>query len=126
MNLQQHFHPEIFLSVFRSLVMANKLLEVAKEYKERTGQRPRIAFNVGAGHAQMEDFLQVGQDACRKLIAIHPYPILKSSIDNSDGVDNFCTARLFKVSVDQGAVEVTERKVVDQELRRQLEHLTTT
>lgn len=121
--LQQHLHPEFSVSVFRSLVMADKLLEVAKDYREKTGRKARIAFNVGLGHAQIEDFLQVGQDVCRRLITLHPQPILKSSIDHSDGLDNFCTARLFKVSVTQGLVEVEERKVIDQELRGQLEYL---
>lgn len=118
-----YLHPEHAYALFRSLVMADKLLEVAKDYKERTGKRPQIAFNVGAGHAQIEDFLQAGQGICRKLITMHPYPILQSSFDGVGGVDNFCTARLFKVVVDEGRVEVGERKVIDQELRGQLEVL---
>lgn len=122
-SLNQYLHPEQAYAVFRSLVMANKLLEVAKDYKERTGQKARISFNVGGGHAQMEDFLQAGQDVCRKLIVLHPKPILENSIDNAGGVVNFCTARIFKVSVTEGLVEVDERKVIDKELRKQIEHI---
>lgn len=136
--LTQHLHPETVEVFFRSLVMADKLLEVARDFQQATGRKARIAFNVGLGHANIEDFLLAGQDFCRKLILAHPDFFLKDAIGRNGGIRNFATARLFKMPTGlkaedfsgtsptspeqiQKLDEITDRHVTDQRLVESLD-----
>lgn len=124
-------HPEDIIIFFRSLIMADKLLTVADEFNERTGRKPKIAFNVGVGHSNVEDFLKLGGDFCRKLILAHPTLFLSEVVKKNGGVTNFASSRLFKLPEDlnynasipnSGSPlgETTERFVVDRKLEQGL------
>ena len=77
--------------------MADKLLEIAKEKKAEKSE-PRIAFNVGRGHSGIEDFLILGQDACRNIITSFYSPaFVRKAIDSNHGPQKFSSARLLKL-----------------------------
>lgn len=126
------FHPEDVSVFFRNAVMAIKMLNVASEMKDSSGGRlPKFVFQVERGHAGIEDFLQIGTDSCRNLILAYPKSFLKEVVSINGGVENFCTARLFKLPKDFRTVSgripddvvrlITERRVVDTKLKERLE-----
>lgn len=90
-GLASHLHPEEVYVFFRSLVMTEKLLVAAEDYKTRTGLKPKIAYRVGAGHGNIEDFLQAGQDFCRALILAHPKGFLEKVVELNGGAEKFCS-----------------------------------
>jgi len=96
-GLVSNLHPENTTRFFRDLIMAEKMLEAAREYKERTGTKPKIAYDVGIGHGGVEDFLQAGQNITRALILAYPTPILKDAVKNNGGIEEFCTINLYKL-----------------------------
>ena len=127
--IESHAHPEESMVFFRNAIMADKLLTVSEDIKERTGKKARIAFQVGSGHAGIEDFLQAGQDFCRGLILAYPKWYLRSTMELNNGIKDFSSARLFKlpenltqVDIDSGGrlSETTERRVVDEKLEKAL------
>lgn len=131
-GITSDFHPEDVSVFFRNAVMAIKMLTVASEMKDSSGGRlPKFVFQVEGGHAGIEDFLQIGADSCRNLILAHPKDFLKEVVSINGGVENFCTARLFKLPKNfhmvNGAIPnnvaklITERKVVDTKLKERLE-----
>jgi len=129
MAIDSHMHPELSVDFFRNIVMADKLLTVSEDIGKRTGKKARIAFNVGAAHSGIEDFLQAGHDFCRSLILAYPKLYLRSAVDLNNGIKDFCSARLLKLPEnltegDVGSGEklslTTERRVVDEKLERAL------
>ena len=126
-GLQSHLHPELPLVFFRNALKADKLLTVATEYKNRTGEKPKVAFNVGAGHSGIEDFLQAGSNVCRGIILAHPRNFLDLVVEVNGGVEDFSSARLLTLPANLKANEpyeirtsklkqMTERKVTDTQL----------
>lgn len=94
-GLASHLDPENHLLFFRNLIMADKILTVAEAIKKETGKRPKIAFNVGAAHVGMEDFLMAGHDFCRWLLSNYPPDFIENVAETNGGLENFCTARVL-------------------------------
>lgn len=87
-------HPEEVIIHFRSAVMADKIMEAAKIYKQASGRKAKISFNVGAGHASMEDFLQLGQNFTRDFIMAHPEWVIGEMVETNGGSHQFSTGRI--------------------------------
>jgi hypothetical protein len=115
----------------RSAVMAEKLLALGDEYKARTGRAPKIGFNVGAGHSNIEDLLQAGRDVCRGAVLLYPTSVLRELTALNGGIEDFCSVRIFQLpenlTVDespesraQKLSKVTGRRAVDTELAQAL------
>lgn len=96
-GLASHLHPEDIYVFFRSFVMAEKLLVAAEDYKTRIGVKPKTAYRVGAGHGNIEDFLQAGQDFCRALILAHPKEFLEKVVELNGGPEKFCSLYGYKL-----------------------------
>lgn len=127
-----NLHPEDPLVFFRSLVMANNMMEVAKDFRQKTGEKAKIAFDVGAAHGNIEDFLLAGQDFCRVLISRHPKFFLSKVVKQNGGITAFCTSRLFKLPTDLRAEDLdqspklesaAEREVTDHILAKRLKNI---
>lgn len=127
--IESHMHPELSVIFFRNIVMADKLLTVSEDIRERTGKKAKIAFNVGQGHVGIEDFLQAGHDFCRGLILAYPKLYLRSTVELNNGIRDFSSSRLFKLPENLTAEDImngerlketTERRVVDEKLEKAL------
>lgn len=127
--IESHMHPELSMFFFRNLMMADKLLTVSEDIHKRTEQKAKIAFQVGDGHAGIEDFLQAGHDFCRSLIVAYPKQYLRSTVELNSGIKDFCSVRLFKlpenlteddVASGEKLNSATERRVVDEKLEKAL------
>ncbi len=126
--MQADTHPELLGVFFRNLVMADKLLTVGKEIKAKTGNIPKIGFEVEGGHSGIEDLLLAGDNFCRALILAYPKAILQGIVDKNSGIRDFCSARLLKLSKTPTAdgagnkIEVVgDRRVIDEKLQIDLE-----
>lgn len=128
-GITSSLHPEDTVSMFfRNLVMADKMLTVAEDIEQKTGQKAKIGFNVEYGHNGIGDFLRVGHDICRWIIAQHPKSVLQGVADLNGGSENLWTARLFKFPkgfFEEGSEkrweQVGDRTVVDTKLKEMLE-----
>lgn len=113
------------------------MLIVAEDFEKKSGRKPRIAFNVGAAHSGIEDFLVAGHEFTSWLIAQYPKPILWRIIEENGGIDNFCSARILTLPDGIKAEElgdasqreevgryldktVVSEKIVDDKLREML------
>lgn len=127
-GLQSNTHPEQLVVFFRNLIMADKMLTVADDFKQKTGRKAQIAFNVEYGHNGVQDFLRVGPDICRWLISRYPKKVLRDIGDLNGGNESLWTARLFKFpkdffnrDVEKRWENVEDRKVIDVKLKEVLE-----
>lgn len=103
-SLVSDLHPEQVLVFLRNLVLADKFLQVGKDFQENHGRKAKIVLNIGAAHGGIEDFLRAGQDVCRELIMAYPDFVLKYFVESAGGIENFCTARLLKITTPKMAV----------------------
>lgn len=94
-GLVSNTHPENHILFFRNLVMADKMLTVAEAMHQQNNLRARIAFNVGAGHAGIEDLLRAGHDFCRMVVMLYPTDFLRAIVEINGNVENFCTTRVI-------------------------------
>lgn len=100
-GLTQHLKPEDHLIFLRNLVMADKMMTVAEQFYKEKGKKPRIAFNVGALHAGIEDFLIAGHNLTRWLIEQYPNDVLTEIVKyNGGSLEEFCTARILTLPSD--------------------------
>jgi len=129
-----YLHPEHTVLNLRSLVMADKMLEMAKDFKLRTNKRVKMAFQVGSAHSNIEDFLEAGQDFCRSLIFKYPDFILKNYLEVNSGAENFATSRIYSLPTGLSTTDLDfhqkiatgtiERRVVDYNLANALSKIT--
>lgn len=116
-----HMHPEQPMVFLRNAIMANKLLLTGKYLKEKLGRQPNIAFWVGAGHSGIEDFLQLGQEACRKAITLYPKFYLEYVIDGNGGAEDFSSALLaYPRATGENQYAFDLVKITDQKLLERL------
>ncbi len=127
--MDSHLHPELLNVFFRNLMMSDKLLTVASVYCSKMGRVPKIAFQVEGGHSGIEDLLQAGPEVCRALVLAYPDFVLRQLVDRNGGVEDFCSARLFKLPPDLRPQDIanneilgktSERVVTDEKLKRAL------
>lgn len=116
-----HIHPEQPELFLRNAVMADKLLLTGRYLKEKLGRQPNIAFWVGAGHSGIEDFLQAGQEVCRKAIALYPKVYLRHVVDNTGGDEDFSSALLaYPHATGENQYTYDLVKITDQKLLERL------
>lgn len=132
LGMSSDFHPENTGEFFRNVVMADKMLHVASNTESVKGNNPlHLAFQVEAMHSGIEDFLQLGPDACRAVILAHPKEFIREVVDMNGGIEKFCTSRIFRLpkgahTLNENMTDVidgysTERKIVDTKLKQSLE-----
>ncbi len=113
-----HIHPEQPLIFLRNAIMANKLLLTGEHLKRKLGRKPNIAFWVGGGHSGIEDFLQLGQEACREAISLYPSLYLHHVVDDNGGAEEFSSALLAypraagENQYTYDLVKITDRKLM--------------
>jgi len=112
-GLSSQIHPENPIIFFRNIMFARKLQFLGEVASKEKGQKAQISYNVGKGHAGIEDFLHIGKDWTLAFLNIFPKPYLKAVIDTNGGLENFCSNVLF----DPNAQNPTKTVLVDQELK---------
>lgn len=135
-GLQSNLHPEEMGTFFRNLMITNKMLTVAEDIKQKTGKKAKIGFNVEYAHNGIEDFLKLGHGICRWMISMYPKEILNTVANTPEapdflpngGIEGLWTSRLLKLPKDffeqdpeKRWEQVSDRKVVDLELKQMLE-----
>lgn len=118
-GLIKHTHPEDHMVFFRNVVMADKMLTVAEEMKKHSGRNPRIAFQVGAAHAGIEDFLVAGHNFTRWLLLQYPEDFLWDVVEESGGIKVFSSARSILLKSPTGVK--SDETIVDEALLKSLE-----
>lgn len=120
-GITSHMHPEQPALFLRNALMADKLLLTGAYLKEKLGRQPNVAFQVGLAHSGIEDFLQAGQEACRKAIALYPKPYLNYVIKINGGAEDFSSALLAYPKVtDENQYTFDLVKITDQKLLESL------
>lgn len=120
-GITSHMHPEQYVIFFRNAIIADKLLLTGKHLKEKLGRKPNIGFWVGVGHSGIEDFLQLGQDTCRKAINLYPESFLKYFIRESGGAEDFSSVLLaYPRVLPDGKFSYELDKITDKELMESL------
>lgn len=127
-GLASHTVQEDHVVFFRNLVMANKLLTLAQSQKKKEGKL-KIAFNVGAAHAGIEDFLTLGHDFTRWLINQYPTSFLEEFVNVNGSIENFTSLRIFTLPPDlkkeqltdpDENIEILEERMYDESLLKTL------
>lgn len=106
-GLQEHFHPEDLSCFARDLVMADKLLLAADDFKKNHGRPPLITVQTESGHSGIEDLLRLGPDFCRAVIKTMPKPLLEVFIRHNGGIENFLTVRFIRFGREITAQDLT-------------------
>lgn len=127
-GMQSNLHPEEAFLFFRNLIMADKMLTVAEDIKQKTGRQARIGFQVEYGHMGIEDLLKVGHGFCRTLILSYPDSVIRDAAKINNGIEGLSSARLFKLprnlfsgESEEKWKQVVDRRVTDVELKKSLE-----
>lgn len=113
-----HALPEDDITFFRNAVMADKLLTLA-ELPTKKNNKPCIAFNVGANHAGIEDFLIAGHDFTRWIITRLPNWYIQPSIDRSGGLENFCSLRVLTIPKNMKKSELEDERSANQRIQEE-------
>lgn len=97
-------------NVFRELVQANKLLEMATYLKGHMHRKPIVAFNWHWGHIGIEDWLKLDRQTLRNCIMAFPDPVLRGIIEaNGNDPKTLTTMRVFqflnKSTIDEQFIE---------------------
>lgn len=112
--LSLHSHPEETSYFYRNALWADKLLTLAEREKEKLGRKPHSAYNVGASHAGVEDFLLVGKDFCRGVVASYPTPWLKEVVEENGGIKAFSSICLVDLGKKPPECEfITDKQLVE-------------
>jgi len=124
------FHPEQPIAFLRSVLFADKLLTLGETLKQEKGRLSKIAYEVGGDHSGVEDFLQIGRSACRQLVLdLYSTHYLQGVMDTNNGLDDFCSIRVFNLPPglsaddveDEGKLgQLTERRITDVDLMNDL------
>lgn len=119
-GLRSHFDPENAIVFFRNALLSLKLLAIAENLKDKKGEKPKIAFQVGAGHGGIEDFLILGADFCRRIILSHPQAFLQEVVKINYDSFNVCATRIIHLpenySTEQDPDGVDLEKTVSSDL----------
>lgn len=113
-RLTTDLHPENVGLFFRNAVMALKILMAGKESQETTGKEPLGAALVEQIHAGIEDFLVLGEDLLRVIIAATPKSILREVVKASGGIEQIASAVVIDLS--SGKSDLHTRVLTDEKL----------
>lgn len=133
-GIQSHFHPELADNFFRDAMTANKLLAAGEEYKKIHATKANFTVLLEGGHSGVEDLVRLGPGVTRAIVLSWPTDMLEAIIQNNNGVEDFSSARIFKLPGDITSEDILNggkweavagRRVTDQvlleELRRKLQ-----
>lgn len=100
-QLITQIHPEFDLIFLRNLIMARRLQSIQEKFPQsiRDTDRPSgnpttIAFNVGAIHSGVEDWLVLGPEIVKFMIELSPEGIWKQMSEINGGPENMATMPL--------------------------------
>ena len=100
-QLITQMHPEFDLVFLRNLIMARRLQSIQEKFPQsiRDTDRPEgnpttIAFNVGAMHSGVEDWLVLGPEVVKFMIELSPDGIWKKMSEINGGPENMATMPL--------------------------------
>ncbi len=107
-------------NVFRELVQANKLLEMATYLKGHIHRKPIVAFNWHWAHIGIEDWLKLDRQTLRNCIMAFPDPVLKGIIEaNDDDPKKLTTIRALRL-LDKPTLNIGEQFIEDRVLYQML------
>lgn len=115
------FHPEDLTVFFRNIIMARKLTTIAKEEKVRLEEKPVVAFNVGLGHAGVEEILKQKEGFSLYCLSLYPTELLRQIVEANGGIDTFCSTVIFPARETVREGTDTKKILVDRELKEYLE-----
>jgi hypothetical protein len=98
-TLDSNMTPEVLNDMFREILQASKLMTLAEEMNESSGnEKPTIGYNWHLAHRGIEDWLRVDRSIVRSCILAFPDSVLRQVIENNNG-DPRClyAMRLAKV-----------------------------
>lgn len=100
-SLTTQVHPEFNLVFFRNLIMARRLQAIKELFPQsirdvdrQKGSPTSVAFNVGAMHSGIEDWLTLGPDIVKFMIELTPNGIWKQMVEINGGSDSMSTMPL--------------------------------
>lgn len=90
--------PEYANEFFRNLVVANKLLLYGEHVQYQGFSQPNIVLQYHGGHSGIEDFLVLGREFCRTLIAQFPTEFLNQCYALNGDSTKFCSLRIIQLA----------------------------
>lgn len=114
---ESHAHPEDKIIFFRNLMMARSLLFLSRYIERVKGRRAEITYNVGMGHAGIEDFLRAGEEFVTYMIKITPDSLFEKLVEVNGGVESLCSL----VVVSPNPNNPTKEVILDKELKEIIE-----
>lgn len=90
--------PEYANEFFRNLVVANKLLLYGEHVQYEGFSQPNIVLQYHGGHSGIEDFLVLGREFCRTLIAQFPTDFLNQCYALNGDSTTFCSLRIIQLA----------------------------
>ena len=82
---------------FRGIVAARKLTVLADFIQREKFDKPKISFNFGAAHGNIEHFLKLPEDILINLLNVYPKDFLQQIVDYNGGIEAFCSTKLIPV-----------------------------
>ncbi len=121
-SLETKIHPEISLVFFRDIVMADKLLLIAEDFRKQNSRKAKVVFQVGASHSGIEDYLQAGHSFCRNMILAYPSFWLRHVVEDlNNGIEDFSSVLLLTLSAQgQDLSQTTTTRILDKKLHEGL------
>jgi hypothetical protein len=116
-----HAHPEDLVVFFRNVIMARQLQLLGEDLSGKTKEKPRISYQVGGGHAGIEDFLLLGDKLTIATLSIYPKQFLQHVVENNGGIDAFCSTIIIPVRQTLATGDDTKRVILDRQLKDYLE-----
>src|SRR5262249_26066671 len=113
-GLVTDLHPEDFGIFFRQAVWALKILMASKAIREEKNGDVDGAALVEHIHAGLKDFLSLGEDFLRLIVAATPQPVLKRTIEKTGGVEWFASA--ISVDLSEGVDQLHSHFLTDEKL----------
>jgi len=113
-------HPENVTVFLRNILMSRKLMLLAKNNNKYNIEKIRIAYQVGAGHAAVQDLIELGDDISLAFLDIYPKGLLNAVVEHNGGTKPFCSTQIIKVKEAIHGTPSTET-VIDEKLKSYLE-----
>lgn len=118
-----YFHPQKPKVFLRNIMMARKLTLLGEFGSKNRSEKPRIAFQVGAAHAAINDLISLGEQGYEVTLAmldVYPKVFLKFVVEHNGGIDAFCSTVVVPVKENLEGQEV-KQVILDQRLKAYLE-----
>lgn len=120
--MMMHTRPADLVVFFRNLIFAHKQLYLAEVESKRLRRQVHISYQIGGGHAGVEDFLILGKGFCEKLIGAYYPQLLAAIIEENRSLDNFTYITKLKPNPESAGLEGSDWSVsetlFDEDLKR--------